>query len=195
MKNLATALVKAQDQLHNLSKNAEGYGYKYLTLDKLIDETRMALAECGLVVLQPMESIDGAPAVKTVLMHESGESIEGVYPISPVTMKKCNNAQELGAAVTYARRYGLAAMLNIAQTDDDAASIGKAKQTSEEFLTKMYDEAWDLFNELKNDMNADQRNWAGDELNKKHYKDVVKYLNQFRGLFAAGRTPGSPEID
>jgi hypothetical protein len=126
MENLAKALVKAQGKLHNLGKNAKGYGYEYLTLDKLIDETRGVLAECGLAILQPMAVVDDRPAVKTVLLHESGEMIEGTYPITAVTMKQCNNAQEMGAAVTYARRYGLAAMLNIAQADDDGACIGKS---------------------------------------------------------------------
>lgn len=44
MKELAKALVAVQSDLHNLSTNAQGYGYEYLTLDKLIDETRGVLA-------------------------------------------------------------------------------------------------------------------------------------------------------
>jgi len=127
MKNLATALVKVQSGLTNLSKNAEGYGYTYLTLDKIIDETRTVLADNGISVLQPMAEVDGQPAVKTVLLHESGEMIEGVYPITAVTMKQCNDAQQMGAAITYARRYCLAAMLNIAQADDDAGCIKAPK--------------------------------------------------------------------
>ncbi len=125
MKQLATALVKVQPHLHNMSKDAEGYGYNYLTLAKLISETRTPLAEHGLVILQPIAEVDGQPAVRTVLMHESGESIEGIQPITAVTMKQCNNAQELGAAITYARRYGYAAILSLAQVDDDAQSVGK----------------------------------------------------------------------
>jgi hypothetical protein len=56
MENLAKALVKAQSQLRNLGKNAQGYGYGYLTLDKLIDETRGVLADSGLVIIQPMNT-------------------------------------------------------------------------------------------------------------------------------------------
>jgi len=127
MKELATALVAAQAEMHNLSKDAEGYGYEYLTLPKLIDETRPLLHKYGIAVVQRMASVDGNPAVCTMLLHKSGESIEGTYPITAVTMKQCNDAQQMGAAITYARRYGLAAILNIAQTDDDAACI-KPKQ-------------------------------------------------------------------
>lgn len=128
MKELAEALVAAQGELHNLSKDASGYGYEYLTLPKLIDETRPVLQKHGLAIVQRMAVVgDGQPAVCTMLIHKSGESIEGTYPISAVTMKQCNDAQQMGAAITYARRYGLAALLNIAQTDDDTACI-KPKQ-------------------------------------------------------------------
>ena len=130
MKELATALVAVQAKLHNLSKDAEGYGYKYLTLPKLIDETRTVLAEHGLAIVQPMAEVGGQPAVKTILIHTSGDMIEGIYPITAVTMKQCNDAQQMGAAITYARRYGLSAMLNIAQSDDDAACIKTTTSTN-----------------------------------------------------------------
>ena len=132
MKELATAFVKVQSQLHNISKDAEGYGYSYLTLSKMISETRGPLAECGLVVLQPLAEIAGQPAVRTVLMHESGQSIEGIQPISAVTMKQCNSAQELGAAITYARRYGYASILSLAQVDDDAQSLGTGNKSQQQ---------------------------------------------------------------
>lgn len=143
MDTLAKALVKAQAQIHNLGKNAKGYGYEYLTLDKIIDETRNVLAECGLVVMQPLgTTADGRPVVKTILMHESGECVEGEYPISAVTMKQCNNAQEMGAAITYGRRYSLAAMLNIAQADDDAASVGKSAPQQQQQPTHGPSDEW-----------------------------------------------------
>lgn len=127
MKELASALVQAQSELHNLGKNAQGYGYSYLTLDKLIEETRPVLAKHGLAILQPLTNVNGEPAVKTMLIHVSGQMIDGDYPITKAGMKQVNDAQQMGAAVTYARRYGLAAMLNIAQVDDDAASLTQAQ--------------------------------------------------------------------
>lgn len=175
MENLAKALVQAQKSLHNLGKNAQGYGYQYLTLDKLIDETRGVLADNGLAIVQPMGVYEGQPTVKTVLLHESGESIEGEYPISPVTMKQCNNAQELGAAVTYARRYGLAAMLNIAQADDDAQSVGKGR-TQNVPSTTIHDEAWDMFDKFKEGLTDKQRQWCMDSLNAGNSQDVIDKL-------------------
>lgn len=61
------------------------------------------------------------------LMHESGEAEEGVYPLpDPGSL----TAQELGSAITYARRYALCAVTGIAPggDDDDAGSMNdKAK--------------------------------------------------------------------
>ena len=128
MEQLATAFVKVQQELKTVSKNAEGYGYNYLTLDKLINETRDILTSNGFCILQPMTEVNGLPAVKTILLHISGEFIEGVYPITAVTMKQCNDAQQMGAAITYARRYCLAAILNIAQEDADAATQSQPMQ-------------------------------------------------------------------
>jgi len=128
MKELATAFVNVQRELRAISKDAEGYGYNYLTLDKLINSTRDVLANNGFTLLQPMAEVNGLPAVKTILLHNSGQYIEGIYPITAVTMKQCNDAQQMGAAITYARRYCIAAMLNIAQEDNDASTIGASQQ-------------------------------------------------------------------
>jgi hypothetical protein len=177
MENLAKALVKAQGKLHNLGKNAKGYGYEYLTLDKLIDETRGVLAECGLAILQPMAVVDDRPAVKTVLLHESGEMIEGTYPITAVTMKQCNNAQEMGAAVTYARRYGLAAMLNIAQADDDGACIGKSTTKQQDQKSNPdYDQASQLLVAKQESLTPDQVDWCNVQIASGNPGAVIEAL-------------------
>ncbi|MCJ8300520.1 MAG: ERF family protein [Pseudomonadales bacterium] len=123
MENIIKSLLKAQGEFHNLSKNAKGYGYEYLTLDKLIDETREILTKNGLVIVQ---TLDGRDLV-TTLYHETGESIVSRYELQEVAVGKANAAQQFGAAITYARRYSYAAILNIAQADDDAAGAGDAR--------------------------------------------------------------------
>lgn len=169
MKNLATAYVQAQQELHNLGKNAQGYGYEYLTLEKLITETRAILAKYGLAILQPMAVTDeGTPAVKTILLHESGEMLEGTYPITAVTLKQANNAQAMGAAISYARRYCLAAMLNIAQADDDAASLTDPKR----------DEAQALLQSVQSQLRDDQKEWAEKAIAAGQYQHAINGLNQ-----------------
>ena len=49
-------------------------------------------------------------------MHESGQWLKSEIRI-PLTNKK--DAQEIGSACTYGRRYGLTAMVGLAQIDDD----------------------------------------------------------------------------
>ncbi|MBT4644088.1 MAG: hypothetical protein HOC09_35250 [Deltaproteobacteria bacterium] len=126
---IAKAFIKFQGLANNLGKDAKAYNYDYLTLGKIIEITRPQLAECGLAITQPMDAAeDGTPVLLTYLIHESGEYYVSRYPLSPVTMKQCNTAQQMGAAISYARRYALAAILNITQADDDAASVGQSTQ-------------------------------------------------------------------
>jgi hypothetical protein len=63
--------------------------------------------------------------MSTVLMHSSGEWLSGQYPIKPTK----NDPQGIGAAITYARRYSLAAMVGVVSDEDDDAetAVGRAK--------------------------------------------------------------------
>jgi len=123
---LIKALVECQKQFKNLGVNKKGYNYEYLTLDKLIDETRDILSANGLVVVQTMRVTEGGRnLLKTSLMHISGGVIEGEYVLEPVDVGKANAAQKMGASITYARRYTLAALLGIAQADSDGVQEGK----------------------------------------------------------------------
>ena len=54
--------------------------------------------------------------IVTRLLHSSGQWIEGETAVRA----KDDSAQAMGSAITYARRYGLAAMVGVYQTDDDA---------------------------------------------------------------------------
>ncbi len=192
MKQLAEALVAAQQGLHNLGKDAEGYGYQYVTLGKLIEETRGVLAAHGLAILQPMCIHDGRPAVKTVLLHQSGEFIDGVYPISAVTMKQCNDAQQMGAAISYARRYCLAAMLNITQTDDDAGCIPNepqpmTHQSPDEIKAKA------LANEMFEHLTEENQGWLDGCMQKRQYEEVIRHLSEMKAQQELIDVPPQPE--
>ena len=81
------------------------------------------LSKNGLSVTQGNEIIPGAVCVTTTLLHESGQWLRSKIKLP---MEKVN-AQGVGAATTYGRRYGLAAMVGIAQKDDDGNSISQPK--------------------------------------------------------------------
>jgi hypothetical protein len=118
---LVTALVKAQSELNHAKRDASNPHFKndYATLESVIDATREPLAKNGLVALQPIVILpDGKSAVATLLVHTSGQFIRSLTPI----LNNKNDAQGLGSGITYARRFGLSAMIGISQTDDDGTT-------------------------------------------------------------------------
>lgn len=120
---LASALVKAQANIKHASKDSNNTHFRndYASLESVIDASKQYLLEQGITVLQGVSS-DGA-SLTTRLLHNSGEYIETEMRL--VLSKQ--DMQGLGSAITYGRRYALAAILNIAQADDDGnAATGKA---------------------------------------------------------------------
>lgn len=113
VKSISTDLAKAQLKIKHAGKDAVNPHFKnnYATLESVIDSTKSALLEHGIVVIQGMND----QALTTRLQHTSGEFIESDTQI----LLQRQDMQGLGSAITYARRYALAAMMNITQQDDD----------------------------------------------------------------------------
>lgn len=125
MSELSMALVAIQSEMPVIGKDAAGFGYKYATLAKILRVITPILNRHGVALMQPLDNVNGEPAVRTILIHASGEMMEWVYPITKAGMAKVNDAQQFGAAVTYAQRYGVRGALNIPidDEDDDAACL------------------------------------------------------------------------
>lgn len=127
IKELATALAKAQAEIDNAGKNSTNTHFrsKYADLAEVINTTRPVFAKYGLSVAQFPSFSDGVVSVETILLHESGEWMGGTIS-APVSKA---DAQGVGSATTYCRRYSLAALANIAQEDDDAESaVGRSQK-------------------------------------------------------------------
>lgn len=129
---LAKALAKAQGTFPVIPKNkttkvrtksGAEYSYNYADLPSILDLTRKPLSENGLAVAQMTVVHEGAMLLVTRLLHSSGEYIEASYPL-PIGAA----AQDMGSAITYARRYTLCPLLGIAPEDDDD---GKAAQEND----------------------------------------------------------------
>ena len=116
---LAKALSQAQGQIKGATRDSLNphFKSKYADLASVWDACRKALTDNGLSIVQFTNVSDGhdRPVLVTRLLHVSGESVEGV---TPLLMGK-QDMQALGSAITYARRYGLAAMVGISPEDDD----------------------------------------------------------------------------
>jgi len=119
MKALYTALVKCQTQIKVALKDSKNPHFKsnYADLTSVMLACKDALAANDLAVLQLSRIHEsGTPVLVTRIIHVSGEHIEGEFPL---VCKDPNDPQKLGSAVTYARRYALAAALGITADDDD----------------------------------------------------------------------------
>lgn len=118
MKQIIKAVLKAQKEMGDATKGAKNPFFKsqYADLNAIREACMPLLNENGIIVLQPTVHIDGKNFVKTILMHESGETIEG---LTEILFAKTNDAQAQGSGITYARRYGLQSLVNIGAKDDD----------------------------------------------------------------------------
>lgn len=131
MKELASALVKAQAEMSSVTKDSKNPFFKsnYASLNAVRDVALPACNKYGITVLQPTVTVDGKQFVKTTLLHESGQALES---FTEVIVKVSNDAQQAGSGISYARRYGLMAMLCLASDDDDGNSAsGKAAPASQ----------------------------------------------------------------
>lgn len=114
---IALALSKAQAKITAAKRTAENpfFGSKYADLNSVWESLRAPLSEHELAVVQtPIEDEHGT-AIITTLAHSSGEWFRSKLYITP----KAKDAQSVGSAITYARRYALSAITGAAPDDDD----------------------------------------------------------------------------
>jgi hypothetical protein len=124
------ALVAAVGELSNVAKTAANpyFKSKYAPLDAIIDATRPILKKHGLAVIQQPLFSEGTAGVETTIIHEGGYSSTSTL-LLPL---KDQSPQGVGSAITYARRYALAAVLGIASEDDDDGNISTGLAKKEE---------------------------------------------------------------
>lgn len=138
---LYSSLVQALAEMANPKKIAKNpfFKSKYATLEDTLAIASDTLAKYDLAVMQLNVSRETDTVLVTRIIHKSGAFLEdgGV----PLKLKDQNDAQKLGSAITYARRYGLQSMLGMCGEDDDgntAVSPAPApKAKAESFQSKM----------------------------------------------------------
>lgn len=114
---LATALSKAQGMIDDATKTGLNPMFKsrYADLAAVRSVIREPLAVNDLVVMQFPRTSDNHVEVETMILHKTGEFMSETLRL-PVNKW---DAQGIGSAITYGRRYGLMSMLSIASEDDD----------------------------------------------------------------------------
>lgn len=120
---LAAALALAQAKFRAIGKDKTAriqsqkgsFSYTYADLATVVEATRLALAEQGLSVMQPVRMGEGQITVTSILAHKSGEwvSEEMSWPIAAA------DNRSIGSGITYARRHAYLAIVGGAATDED----------------------------------------------------------------------------
>lgn len=125
MENLAKALVAFQKELPKIGKDKTvsvrtqgggNYSYSYADLASLTHTVLPLLVKHGLAFTTAGNATEAGYELRAMLLHESGEYITGSLPIYG------RQPQEIGSAITYARRYLLGCMTGVVTEDDDDAN-------------------------------------------------------------------------
>jgi len=115
---LVEALARAQGAItppvKSKTAKAGSFSYSYADLAEVFDAIRKPFADNGLVIVQTIDADDSGQVLVTRLAHVSGEWYEGVYRL-PGNL----SGQQLGSAITYARRYSVCSIAWVAAEDDD----------------------------------------------------------------------------
>jgi len=126
IKELATALNKAQGEMSGASKSSKNPFFKsnYADLSSVIEAIKEPFHTNGLSYSQMPVFDAGCVGVETILMHTSGEYIESKLLLPMVKQ----DPQAAGSAITYARRYSLMSIAGIPAEDDDGNATRATKQ-------------------------------------------------------------------
>jgi hypothetical protein len=116
---LAAALTRAQGQIQEAERDSDNPALRsrYASLASVWRACRRALADNQLSVAQFAETTEGqlAVRVRSLLMHSSGQWLASTLDVRP----SGEGAQAVGMAITYCRRYALAALVGVAVEDEE----------------------------------------------------------------------------
>ena len=128
--DIATALSQCQGEMGGAEKGADNpfFNSKYADITSVLKAIKEPLANNGLSFVQMPVHHENEAGVITRLMHTSGQWIESTLWL-PVGKA---DAQGVGAAITYARRYALQSILGVPAADDDGNAVSQPTITAEE---------------------------------------------------------------
>lgn len=115
----AKDFINAQSEIGTLPKDKKGYGYNYTDFDTVVSTVKPILKKNRIGFCQLLDTKEnGKSGVTTILFHESGESFQSWFELPAIVLGKANNAQNIGGAITYIKRYALCAILGCSSDDD-----------------------------------------------------------------------------
>lgn len=136
LNELADALSKAQGVMQFALKDSKNPFFKssYADLTSIVSCIQKPLSDNGLSFVQAMRLEGELKVLETILLHKSGQWISSDYPVTPTK----SDPQSLGSATSYARRYGLQALIGVVADDDDdgEASMNRGLDQKKNSLKK-----------------------------------------------------------
>lgn len=160
--SLTSALAAVQAELPSVGKDKKAtvksdkgsYAYTYADLAAVSAAILPRLSKHGLAWVTLPTVNEGKFVLRYELRHTSGESVSGSYPL-PAS----GRPQEMGSAITYARRYTLCAATGVAPEDDDdnasaAERSAMEREDRETTIRQLKESIWEQ---------AKERGWIGED--------------------------------
>jgi len=119
------ALSALQGELKPIKRDATNpfFKSKYAPIEAIYDVLLPLLANNGLAITQTTEIRNDMLVLHTRLCHISGETIASEWPVAKVHQKQ----QEIGSALTYARRYSVISICGVTSEEDDDGNAASGK--------------------------------------------------------------------
>lgn len=170
---IATALAKAQGEIQNPTFNKTNPHFKssYADLSSVLNAVRPVFSKHNLAIVQMTNIEEAGIVLYTRIVHTSGQWLESIYPVTT-----SSKHQEIGAALTYAKRQSLSAIAGVSGEDDDdgnaantvpakAANVTTIAKKSEVKATLIGEEAQKAIDEMSEALNScasktDLQGWA-----------------------------------
>lgn len=167
--SLFKAMIASAPEITSIGKSKQAYGYKYATLDDLIDMLRAVLPKHGLWFTQTPSRIGDISTLTTRVFHESGEWFEDSIEMTNTELQgKANDTQKIGASITYYRRYALSSIFGVSADEDVDGNLANVQTTQRQ----------------------QPRQVAQPQAPKQEKKDPVEYINAILSQrINAGETP------
>jgi len=179
---IAAALAKAQANIKNPEKKAYNpyFKSKYADGAAIREAITKELTDNDIAVIQPTGFVEGKLCIITTLIHKSGQTLTGAYPLG----YDGDNPQKQGSAMTYARRYSLQAMVNVwADEEDDGQSASEDPDltaTADVIIAGVKDKDGSVIREAWEELTAVEKGFIWKAKTKGGYftQDEKEYIRQ-----------------
>jgi len=128
-------LLKFQQKVEAIKKDSKNPFFKsnYFDINSLLKEIKPILNELELTLIQPLTTIEGRPALRTILLDGNKELVNDL-----VILPDLQDPQKMGSAITYYRRYSIQSLL-LLQAEDDDGNMASGKTEKSNTISKMED--------------------------------------------------------